>query len=429
MPRKVPRVSLHALRPPLDVPDVATFEYPQLESVVERDFKDKYETVDEVFERYDADDEEALDIRLSHEYLLLAALKLQKADTDRERELWSRRYTDVSIEIFGRPWIDEAASIAAKELEELKLQANSSPVDKGDIELVLSTYQKIAAASPNDDTASDYSDLLIDLRHLLESRHKNVYAVLNDAPKGSLSAKDVRRVFEASLYELGWDEWRVVENETAQMSVSPQRKTINIGSYIPTLSHGRVRALLTHEVLTHAQRAVRGGQYDTNLAYGLPGYITAEEGLAVLLETAIVGHLPNRVGDRYVDITLALGTAVTSPMSRFELFKLTVNRTLLRLGADANKANRSTVRRLAWQHVNRIYRGSLGNEFVGVLTKDAAYYRGYQDMAEYLSRYQGERLEKALDFVLSGKFDPIKPHHRLYVHGRRFNAEYPLKEL
>lgn len=429
MPRKSSKISLNALRPPLDIPDVASFKYPQLESVVERNLKDKYETIDEIFERYDADDEEALDIRLSHEFLLMAALKLQRANTDEERELWSRRYTDVSIEVFGRPWVDEAAAIAAVELGRLNKLAVASPLPDEVIEPVLSVYQKLASLSDEQSRAKDHSRLLSEVKKMLESKFHGVYETLDDNSDEVMTVDHIRQIFTKIINKLGWDGWRVIEDNTAQMSVSPQRKTVNVGAYIPPLAPSRVRGLLTHEILTHAQRAVRGREYDTNLAYGLPGYLTAEEGLAVLMETAIEGRLPDRIGDRYIDITLALGTAASEPMSRYDLFRLTLGRMLLRLGPKAIYADRSTVRRLAWQHVNRIYRGSLGNEFVGVFTKDAAYYRGYQEMAEYLSRYQGKWLDRALDFVLSGKFDPTKPHHRLYVHSRRFNAEYQLEEL
>lgn len=420
---------LNAIRPPMDVPDAAKFKYPELESIVERDFKDQYDTIDEIYDRYDADDEEALDIRLSHEYLLIVALKLQQALTDEERELWSRRYTEMSIEIFGRPWVDKAAAIAAADLPKLRQLATSSDIDPKLIETLLTTYENLAQLAPVEDGVSSHEQLLKYLNGYLRDKFSDAYAIIDGDDTDILTIDHIRELFEQVLENLGWTAWSVAFDDTAQMSVSPQRKTINLGAYTPALTRKRVRSLFTHEVLTHAHRAVNGAEYDKNLAYGLPGYLTAEEGLAVLMETAIEGHLPDRIGDRYVDITLALGTAVTPQMSRFDMFKMALTRMLLRQAQAPFRADHATLRRLAWQHVNRIYRGSLGNEFVGVFTKDAAYYRGYQEMANYLSRYQGKWLDRAIEFVLSGKFDPTKPTHRLYVHSRRFNAEYGLENL
>lgn len=420
---------LSALRPPMDMPDAVKFKYPELESIVKRDFKDQYDTIDEIYDRYDADDEEALDIRLSHEYLLIVALKLQQASSDEERALWSRRYTEVSVEIFGRPWVDEAAMIAVDELPRLRRLASNGHTDTESAEALIKIYEDLARLAPDASEAPNHERLLNYLNDYLNNKFSEAYAVIDGDSHDMLTVTQIRELFERALVSLGWHDWHVEFDDTAQMSVSPQRKSINIGAYTPPLTRKRVRSLFTHEVLTHAQRAVNGAEYDQKLAFGLPGYLTAEEGLAVLLETSIEGRLPDRIGDRYVDITLALGTATTPPVSRFELFKMTITRMLLRQEDAPYKADRATLRRLAWQHVNRIYRGSLGNEFVGVFTKDAAYYKGYQQMANYLSRYKGEWLDRAIEFVLSGKFDPTKPAHRLYVHSQRFNAEYNVENL
>lgn len=420
MPARSAKKHLNYLRPPLDVPDVSSFSYPGLDELIDENYREQFDTADDVFERYDADDEEALDLRLSHEYLLISALKLQQADTDDERRLWSERYTAASIDNFGQPDVSEAAVIAAEELPRLLDASRQTNLPKDAVDLLIDSYTALANMYDGDQGSINYRAVIDRVSDYLIKTYPSVRVSLSGDDDEVLGFIGINRRFRAGLADLGWDGWTIASNQTAQMSVSPQKKTINIGKHIPNLTLRRVRALFAHEVLTHAQRAVNGAQIDINLRYGLPGYLASEEGLGVVLESAVEGVLPHRVGDRYVDITLALGLTDRPALSRFELFRLTMTRMLLRLGSAAEAADRTVMRRLAWQHVNRIYRGSLGNEFVGVFTRDIAYYQGFKRMIEYLGRYEGDDFNDALEFALSGKFDPVNPAHRLYVHKRKF---------
>lgn len=429
MPTMSAQRYLNIIRPSLDVPDVAVFSYPGLEGLVRDKFHKQFETADEIFERYDSDDEEALDLRLSHEYILISALKLQKARTDKERRMWSQRYTLASIENFGEPNVNQAAVIAAAELPKLIDAAQSSPLNEQNLNLLIDAYSNLAKLYDGEGSMLEYHDVLSDVKSYLQNNYPAVHDCLSGDDSQVLDYVAVCRLFEKALALLEWSDWKIKSNQTAQMSVSPQLKTINIGKYIPDLSLKRVRALFAHEVLTHAQRAVNGAKNDINLMYGLPGYLASEEGLGVVMESSIEGELPHRVADRYIDITLALGTRNSRPMSRFELFKITMTRMLLRLGDAGEYANRSVVRLIAWQHVNRIYRGSLGNEFVGVFTRDIAYYKGFRKMIRYLQKYQTDDFDEALEFALSGKFDPSNSAHRIYVHKRRFGVEAGTEEL
>lgn len=418
---------LSALRPPLDVPDIASFSYPQLEAVVEGCFQDQYDTVDEVFARYDADDEEALDLRLSHEYLLITALKLQRATTAQERDLWSQRYTQASIDTFGAPDPNEAAMIAAADLPLFIDASRRSSLDRDVLDLLLTSYSRLAELYDGTVTPLRAKETLSRVKHYIQRR----YPVIRDALGGSddeiCDVDVIVGRFSAALALLHWPGWTVATNDTAQMSVSPQRKTIYVGRFLPAMTLRRVRALFAHEVLTHAQRSVNGARLDLSLQYGLPGYVTSEEGLGVVLEAAVDGALPARVGDRYVDIALAIGTSRTPPMPRFDLFRLTMARLLLRLGPEAEGADREPMRRVAWQHVNRIYRGSLGNEHVGVFTRDISYYVGFKKMIGYLQQAGTGEFDSALAFALSGKFDPTNPSHVAYVHQNK-SQQVPSKE-
>ena len=414
--------SLNVLRPPLDVPDIAVFSYPDLEATVEGALSDKFAMLDEVFERYDADDEDAVDLRLSHEYLIMAALKLQQADTDEEKELWSKRYTELSIQTFGAPDLDEVGELVRLELRAFReLASKPHKLTNSDVDNLLERYESLGDASSNKIHQAHFEELLIRVKKYLSSRYAQALDNVSDS-QSIYTYEHLLKAYERALDNLGWEGWSVTSNQTAQMSVSAAKKTVYIGKNIPQISGKRAKALFAHEVLTHAKRAYEGFKLDRYLGLGLPGYLTSEEGLAVLIEAAFDDGLPHRVIDRYIDIALALGMGSDPPMTRFELFDIALTRTKLRLGLRYQPQDEELLRRLTWQHVNRLYKGTLGNEYVGVFTRDVSYYAGFIRMARYLDRYGVSELPEVLEFCLSGKFDPTNASHRLYVHKKKFKV-------
>ena len=98
------------------------------------------------------------------------------------------------------------------------------------------------------------------------------------------------------------------------------------------------------------------------------------------------------------------------------MFPLVYGRTILRRTADRAPIDDGMVTDISWQHINRIYRGTLGNDVVGVFTRDAQrYYEGYRDMAYLLKQYPLQYLPYALDFIGSGKIDPSQSGHRRHL--------------
>lgn len=410
------RSLLHAIKPPLEMPDVAVFQYPQLEKTVHENFAQLYHSADELFEQLDNDDEEVVDLRNSDEYLLISALKLQQATTDHERYAWSLRYTLASIQSFGRPDPALVSELARKDLVQLRESDQARQIDDDQVQLLFSRYDKLAKhARGGNALDADSDQVLSQARDYLETKFQSVWKVFEGNDEDVLEQPEIKQLFIKAIKLLSWEDWQVADSPTAMMSVSPRKKTIFIGQQIPPLARLRVKALFAHEVLAHAQRSRNGAKINQKLAYGLRGYHSAEEGLGVLLESAIEGQMPQRVTDRYIDIELALGSEETPGITRQAMYEMFIARMLLRLGKAADMADRSMIRKIAWQHVNRIYRGSLGNEFVGVFTRDIAYYQGYQAMIGYLSKHKHSSFDAALDFILSGKFDPTNSRHVTYV--------------
>ena len=408
---------LNAIRPPLDVPDAAIFQYPSLEATVNENFKEQYLSADELFEQLDSDDEEVVDLRNSDQFLLVSALKLQNATTDSERYAWSLRYTLASIQSFGRPDPKRVAYLADLELASLRTVKRSSLLQDDQVSKLIEKYQKLAANATIEEPNIQPSQTLDRVRRYLKSKYQAAWEVFSGDDDDVLDQPEIKRLFERALENLDWREWQVVDSASAMMSVTPRTRKVYIGRQIPPITRLRVKALFAHEVLTHAQRSRNGAKINQKLTHGLHGYRESEEGLGVVLEAAVEGRMPTRVIDRYVDIELAIGTEDRPGITRQEMFEMYITRMLLRLGEAADRADRSMVRKIAWQHVNRIYRGSLGNQFVGVFTRDIAYYQGFLAMVGYLQEHNSS-FETALDFALCGKFDPTNPSHVSYVKSR-----------
>jgi len=104
-------------------------------------------------------------------------------------------------------------------------------------------------------------------------------------------------------------------------------------------------------------------------------------------------------------------------MPRSVLQDLHSNRLLLREQIAGNDLSPDDAARRARSHVNRVYRGSLGNEIVGVNTKDIAYFQGFMKMANYVfeQRENGVPMEAIYDYIMSGCFDPTEETHRAYM--------------
>ena len=425
---------LKLIMPPAEQYDAPTLSYPRLRQVVKQHYQHEYDSVEAIFSDADTISDKA---SLSNNYFPAITLKIQEATTRDEQQRWSNRLTALSVEQFGRP--DEVAveRLIASELLHLQSLRRRSSLPTDVSRPVIALYERLVSSTKADATVpplSQQATLLAHLKAYLDATYRDGFAVLDEyADQPYLSADEIAAVYQEmvdrlSLKRWALREWKVVRTNSSQMAVNPRQKIIQVGRFLPSLSPLRAKSLFTHEVLVHAQRSVRGLLVTSKLAYGLPGYRQAEEGLGSLMEAAIEGRLPQRIADRYIDIALALGYGGLPQLTRQQIFTIAYARTRLRQSAAHVPVSDDLTRRATWQHVNRIYRGTLGNDIVGVITKDQIYYAGYIEMATYLSRYKSDMLPRAIDFVLSGKIDPTSPEHRLYVHKQRFSINESRKE-
>lgn len=353
--------------------------------------------------------------------LLSAAYHLQQAWTAPEKLFWSAQFTKTSVQLFGRPLSGETAKLARDEKEKFESIAAEFPDHRSFFSPVIDAYESLCTRKVYSSGSIEkrYQPLMTELGDIVTAQYSEVFKKFDMyAPHALLDADDLLCSFTECLAELQrmderWKTWHVVKDKGAKLCVEPRHRQIVIGKHRQPVPASEVRGLFAHEVLVHALRAKEGEKLSSELAMGMPDYIAAEEGLGVLIESAVNGGIADKVKDRYIDIALALGGRFRRPYSRSEMFNFCFIRSVMRSVARGDETDIDELEAVTWEHVNRIYRGSLGNRYVGVFTKDVTYYKGFIKMANYLERQKAKvGLSAALRYVMQGKFDPTNTTHR-----------------
>lgn len=336
--------------------------------------------------------------QLALQYLLMTSLALTKTQKPELSEVWSKRYTESTSSLYGVP----ESKIAQRLWDE-----QHSP----DKEKAVEEFAEIAKL-----TGEYY-----------RNKYGAVYeALCKDLSEEPITPSEIADRFEAALgvladkFDPAWKDWVVERNEEKDsLSVEKGQKKIIVGMKRANLLPEQLVPIFTHEGLVHTLRAINGSKIDKQLGTGLPGYLDSEEGLGIFVEYALSGEIPQKSKDRYVDIAYALGLIDGKEHPRQELLDLVQKRALDRndTAPEQYKKSFEDIMKEVYSHVNRIYRGSLGNEFVGIFTKDISYYIGFHEIANYIqSRVaSGENVDDIMEFISTGKFDPTNPDHLEYL--------------
>lgn len=356
--------------------------------------------------------------------LMMAAHRLQQAWLPHTKLFWSAQLTNRSVALFGRPMGTEVSRLAAAELSLYESIAGEFTGKQAFFEPLLKSYQSLIKRHTKASKSVElrYRSVLADIRTYFLTEYAEELACFDRyAADASVSPVELVKPYRAALAVLArrdkaWEQWRVVSDGGAKLHVEVPKKRIVIGRQRAPLAINELKGLFAHEVLVHAQRALRGAKISKQMGTGLPGYLTAEEGLGVLVESAINGEIATKVKDRYIDIALALGDTFRRPLARRELYEVCYVRAVARSVIGDKEVSLSRIEKEVWEHVNRIYRGSLGNKYIAVFTKDVAYYKGFVRMARYVKRHsQNTTMDHIFQHLLSGKFDPNIPQHATQV--------------
>lgn len=386
---------LGAITPSPDSARAERLEYPALQPSVDNHRPYEYPRMHKFWEAEEGSLEELEAARqLAMQYMLMGSLALQSTT---DTKLWSQRYTDASIELYGSP---EAATALAL------WEAQTSGSDR-ELELPFSTAAE-------------------QLRLLLRERYANVFDALDvqtsetQGIEPSLVADKFRAALKvlAADFDTDWGEWTVDLNENKDsLSVIAKDKKIIVGLHRANVQSDKLEALFAHEVLVHALRSVNGAKLSYELSVGLPGYLDAEEGLGVFVEYALTGKVSEKNIDRYVDIAFALGQIDGQMHTRQEMLDYALKRAFDRNELADTKKTEEDIAKEVHAHVNRIYRGSLGDQNIGIFTKDISYYNGFLEIGNYIEGEleAGKSIEEILDYLMLGKFNPGSDQHREYI--------------
>ena len=363
--------------------------------------------------------------QLAMQYMLMGSARLNnEAVRPESKQLWSDRYTQATSEIYGSPETAIAKDILARQVNDLAARAYQYGVDAPLLNhLIESAQYNGVELGEGEEVEAPFLEQAEGFSDILQDRFGRVFDALelDTAPK-RIEMEDLAQRFEKALlvladqHDSAWADWSVLRVEDKdQLSADGSKKIISVGMKRASVSPEQAKGLFGHEVLVHAQRAVNGAKLSKELGSGLSGYLDAEEGLGVFFEYAITGQVPDKVVDRYADIALALGEIDGQPRTRSELLDFAMTRAYVRNemeDADLRKSDED-IKKEVYAHINRIYRGSLGDEYVGVFTKDISYYAGFQQIGEYISTQAeaGVSLDVIFDYLMSGKFDPTNEQH------------------
>lgn len=325
--------------------------------------------------------------QLANLYMLMGLQALHQTITPESATLWSERYTDASTQIYSVPSGEVARNLEVDGFE----------------------------------PSRELYEIAEQMRDYLYSEYADVFACTDEATLPEfLSPRDVKQVFQDVLQTLSdhhdtdWREWSVVvDNTKDSLSVSGKSKQIIIGGKRRDMPREELHGLIAHEVLVHAQCSLNGHKVSELLGTGLPGYLEAEEGLGMLMEFALTGKIPQKMIDRYTDIAYALGELDGAAHTRQE----TLERAIVREQKRSPERSLQDIEDIVYPHVNRIYRGSLGNEHIAVFTKDIAYYNGFMETAAYFAqaRQHNIPIAETMKFRLGGCFNPSDQTHCDYI--------------
>ncbi|MCL1929817.1 flavohemoglobin expression-modulating QEGLA motif protein [Candidatus Saccharibacteria bacterium] len=383
---------LKELKPTTASSKAETLEYPQLKT-----------------ENFDKDEG---GFEAEHQEINDELIRLKRQDVRskvKHLELLAKHANDDSIPVDNRQFAaDEFTKISIKMYGEPDPEVAGKILNEGLVEF----YGK-------------YDDIRTLVKSYLHGEYPGLFDLFGDDNQRWVGPSEIAELFEKGLNYLksqnqkDWGDWQVLQVDSDKLSVSRSSKTICVGLHRSSDKLITVKGLFAHEVLRHARTAINGAKLDSLLSSGLPDHVPAEEGFATINEFAIADKIPDKLVDRYVDISAALGQLrVTSGNHiRIKRSKL-VLAVIERLRRRYPDKSQDEIENIAYAHVNRIFRGTPGNDAIsGVFTKDVVYFNGFIDMLKYIRAELdgGKSIKEIMKFVELGKFDPTNSDHVDYV--------------
>ncbi len=324
--------------------------------------------------------------QLNRQRFLTIARDLNRSNSDDEIARLSGELTQASIAVFGK------------------------------------TDEHLAKKYADGENGDDYMDVAQSVAKYLNEKYGKVFECLGfDGIDGMITAEDFASSVERVLrymsrnIDQSWSEWSVARRNKGSLAVSSVNRTISVGIERVPMTPVQAKGLFAHEVLMHAGRALNGEKISDDLRTGLENYSNVEEGFGVLFEYAITGNIPAKNIERYVDVANALGQLDGKPKTRKELLKIVTARdsnTNEKMPGDKRLSEEQLTDSI-FERINRIYRGTKGDNHIGVMTRDILYQRGFVKICKYIRSEmdKGKSINMIMDYAMTCKFDPTNETH------------------
>lgn len=417
---------LHAIRP---IQAGSKLAYPNLErAVTSTVLFDRYREMEFYANEPDSLDEEKAAKELAKSYFLQTVSKLIfSVDTDSE-QIWADRMTKAAIELYGEPDFRRANDLLKFDYDNF-IDSSVPEYLEHEKQQLIEFYKRFCILDHREQIESSetrsFTESLANtqelINHYLINNYEQVFEFFDTLPNNKISPKQVVEFFTLMLTRLydthpelvGWKASLVENSDT--IFTNDETKTIEVGINRASCYPAQLKGIFLHEVVAHATRATLGNEINPMLGKGLPNYLAFEEGIGGIIEYSITDIMPYKISDRYTDIAIALGLN-GNKIVRSELIKFATLRAKIRKFLDSGDSLNSDDEAEIVTHVNRIYRGSNGNDVVGVFTKDISYFVGFEKAVNYIDRnlQSGYTIQDIMDYILEGRFDPEDYTHVRY---------------
>jgi hypothetical protein len=371
-----------------------------------------------------------LEYRLDTRILMWIAMRINRPETPINLvQGWTDAFTEKSIDIWGRPEKELSAVLFEKQLREMASYQSQFPEEYAKF---LTAAEELGLPTEAENTVEEseggqvdfeeYAPVAEQVGQYLNEKYADVFQSMSLEQFGDqeMTPQDMVVALEKGIAKLAetdetWQQWKVIADQNKdQFNVEGSVFEITVGMKRKPATAEEFKALFSHEVLRHAMAATNGSKLDYELQKGLPKYLAWEEGVGVFFEYALRGQLPEKIINRYLDISIALGdfSDENQRQPRHKLEQFVVARERLRELAHPDSSKLDVT-----AHINRIYRGTRGDEHVGVMTKDFVYLGGFPVVARFIrdELKGGKTIAEVIEYINQGKFNPTIPAHKNFL--------------
>ncbi|MCL2444988.1 flavohemoglobin expression-modulating QEGLA motif protein [Candidatus Saccharibacteria bacterium] len=353
-----------------------------------------------------------LRVRRKNLELLKMAKKVQENPGD---TMAAERYMDLNRELYGEPegsvykslLVEKIVSIDKGRLGEegANIYGELMACVSGDME----GAEEDGRFKPEDETVEFIGEMARDF-------YGNFLEVVPDTSRDGkeFTAEEIKEVFAAVLeslqsgpqFAMGWSvDW----SESGGITVSASEKKIYIPKNRAAVSKAKLEGLLVHEIGTHVYRAEIGEMMGVKpLAQGMSGYADTEEGVARVMEMAVMGEYE----EAGVPLYITEGLAYFGERDFRDVFEASWRMDLLTDGKyNFSEEAVKKAKDMAYARTQRVFRGTDTLPWF----KDLSYYNGGAKIWKYIEDNMGS-LTLFDDLFLGGKNNILDTDHQRLVY-------------